>query len=89
MRDIPFKKSKNGITVNIRVEPRSSRVEVVGRYGDSLKVKLTSAPVEGKANKQLIEVMARYLGVKKGAVHIIKGESSKDKVLEIEGLKGL
>ncbi len=87
--DIPYRKGKNGIIINIRVEPRSSRAEVIGVHGDTLKVKLTSPPVEGAANKQLIEILAKHFGIRKGAVRIIKGERSKNKVVEIEGLEEL
>ncbi|NOX21084.1 MAG: YggU family protein [Nitrospirae bacterium] len=84
---IPYKKSANGIVINVKVEPRSSKAVVSGLLGDQLKVKLTSAPVDGAANKQLIEVLARFFGVKKKAVRIIKGQTSKTKVVEIEGLQ--
>ncbi len=86
---LPFRKDKQGETVlKVRVEPRSSRAEVVGWLGDSLKVKLTAAPVDGAANKQLVEVLSDYFGVKKSAVRILRGGSSKNKLVEIEGLKG-
>ncbi len=86
MDDIPFRKSDRGMVLDIRVHPRSSRAAVVGVQGNALKVKLTSAPVDGAANKQLIEVLSRFFGVKKGAVRILRGETSRNKVVEIEGL---
>ncbi len=85
--NIPFRKSKKGIVLNIRVEPRSSRAGVVGLLGDALKVKLTSAPVDGAANRQLAEVLSRFFSIRKGAVHILRGETSKNKVVEIEGVE--
>ncbi|VAX30352.1 hypothetical protein MNBD_NITROSPIRAE02-533 [hydrothermal vent metagenome] len=85
--NIPFRKGKKGIVLNIRVEPRSSRAGVVGLLGNVLKVKLTSAPVDGAANKQLVEVLSKFFSIKKGAVHILRGETSKNKVVEIEGLE--
>jgi len=57
--------SRKELTIKIKVEPRSSKSGVVGPYGDSLKVKLTSPPVEGKANKELIEVLAKTFGIAK------------------------
>ncbi len=83
---IPYKKSKNGIIIQVKVEPRSSKAQVAGVLGEQLKVKLTSPPVDGAANKQLIEVLSKYFGIKKRAIKIIRGQTSKTKVVEIEGL---
>jgi hypothetical protein len=51
-----------------------------------VKVKLTAPPVEGAANEQLIEIIAEELRVKKSRVKIIRGQSSKIKVVEITGI---
>jgi uncharacterized protein (TIGR00251 family) len=82
---IPFRRTKNGIAVTIRVQPRSARkgMEVVG---DTLKVKLTSPPVDGAANKELTEILSEELGVRKSSIHITKGLSSRNKVVEIRGV---
>ncbi|MDP2167710.1 MAG: DUF167 domain-containing protein [Thermodesulfovibrionales bacterium] len=88
---IPYKKSKNGIIISVRVEPRSSKRGIAGissgspGEGRQLKVKLTAPPVGGAANEQLIEVLSEAFGVKKSAIRILKGLSSKNKVVEIEG----
>jgi uncharacterized protein (TIGR00251 family) len=76
----------NNLTIKIKVEPRSSKSEIVGAYGDALKVKLTSPPVEGKANKELIELLSKKLKVRKKDIEIISGQSSKNKVVKIAGL---
>lgn len=77
------------MTIKIKVEPRSSKTGIVGPYGDALKVKLTSPPVEGKANKELIEVLARELKVKKKDIEIVSGQSSKNKVVRISGITSI
>lgn len=77
------------ILLKIKVEPRSSKSEVVGPYGDGLKVKLTSPPVEGKANKELIEVLAKKFGISKKNVEIIAGQSSKHKTVKLHGVTSL
>ena len=51
-----------------------------------IKVKLNAPPVGGAANEELIEVLSEALGVKKTSVHIIRGMSSKNKIVEIEGI---
>ncbi len=78
----------NELIIKIKVEPRSSRSEVVGPYGEALKVRLSSPPVEGKANKELIEVLAREFGISKKDVEIISGLSSKNKTVRLIGVKG-
>ena len=88
MKDIPFKKTKNGITIEVKVEPRSSQRGIAGVMENNvLKVKLTSPPVEGAANEQLIEIIAEELKVKRAQVKVIRGHSSKRKVVEISGIE--
>jgi len=77
---------KKDLTLKIKVEPRSSKSAIVGPYGDALKVKLTSPPVEGKANKELIALLSKELKIPKKDIEIISGQSSKNKVLKIIGL---
>lgn len=77
----------NELTIKIKVEPRSSRSGITGFYGEGLKVKLASPPVEGKANKELIKVLAKKFGIRKKDVEIIKGEKSKNKVVKLYGVE--
>jgi len=85
MKD-PDRKHGHGLIINIKVEPRSSRAGVAGAYGDGLKVKLTSPPVEGKANKELVEILAREFKIRKSDVQIISGKTSKNKVVRLIGV---
>jgi uncharacterized protein len=85
--NVPYKKTKNGITIEVKVEPRSSRRGIAGIMENNIvKVKLTAPPVEGAANEQLIEIIAEELKVRKAQVKIIRGQSSKIKVVEITGI---
>ncbi|MEO0105232.1 MAG: DUF167 domain-containing protein [candidate division WOR-3 bacterium] len=68
--------------IKIQVIPNAKKNEIV-KEKDRLKVYLTAPPIEGKANKVLIEILAEYFNVKKGQIKIIKGEKSKDKIIEI------
>lgn len=83
--DIPFRKTKKGISFRVKVEPRSSRKGISGTIGDALKVKVHAPPVGGAANDELAEILAEEFQVKKTAIKIIRGHSSKDKIVEIEG----
>jgi uncharacterized protein (TIGR00251 family) len=86
---IPFKKMAGGITISVKVDPRSSKACLFGVAGDVLKVKLTSAPVAGAANKQLIDLLSKELGIRKSSIIILRGETSKNKVIKIEGIDSL
>ena len=82
-------KNNNSLIIKIKVEPRSSKSGIVGPYGDALKVKLTSPPVEGKANKELVEVLSKEYGVPKKNIEIISGQSSKNKTVKLIGVKSV
>jgi uncharacterized protein len=85
---IPYKKTKNGIMIEVKVEPRSSRRQISGIMdNDILKVKLTAPPVDGSANEQLIELISETTGVKKSQIKIVRGLSSKRKLVEITGVE--
>lgn len=73
-------------TLRIRLQPRASKNEVLGWKEGVLRIRLTAPPVEGAANKALIEFIAASLGVKRGDVSISSGQKSRDKTLEIAGL---
>lgn len=72
--------------LKVRVNPRSSRNQVMGWKGDVLAVKLTAPPVDGAANKACLEFLADKLDVKKAQITLVSGHTSREKVFEIEGL---
>lgn len=87
--EIPFKRTKGGITIEVKVAPRSSRAEIQEVRGNELRVKLTSPPVGGEANRQLVELLSKKLGVTKSSIRIVKGETSRNKVIKIEGIESI
>ena len=74
------------VTLPIRVQPRASKNEVAGWRDGTLCVRLTAPPVEGAANKAVVEFVADQLGLKRHQVTLVSGEKSRDKMLTIEGL---
>jgi len=70
------------MTVKVKVISQAKKVRIEP-LSDSLKVYLTKPPLNDKANKQLIEVIAKHYQVKKSKVSIIKGLKQKEKILEI------
>lgn len=73
------------VRLRIRAQPRASRTETAGEYGGALKIRLAAPPVDGGANRELVRFLAKALGVPKSAVTVVSGESSRNKVVEIEG----
>ncbi|MBW1804564.1 MAG: DUF167 domain-containing protein, partial [Deltaproteobacteria bacterium] len=66
--------------------PRSSRNQILGIDGDTFKIKLTSPPVDGKANQSLVALFAKYLGIPKKNITIAAGGHSRQKHLQIRGI---
>ena len=77
---------KIGTSIKVRLIPRSSKNHIIGRESDAYKVKVTSPPVGGKANKALIELLAKSLGRPKRSIEITSGKSSRLKTVLIRGL---
>jgi uncharacterized protein len=75
------------VVVAVRVTPRSGReaIEGVDEKG-ALRVWVTAAPTDGAANKAVIKLLAKVLGVPRGAVAVVAGATSRHKQLRIEGL---
>jgi len=73
----------DGLTFAIQVQPRASKSEVVGVFGDALKIRLTAPPVEGKANKMCAAILAKVLGVPKSTVEIVSGKTSRTKRVKV------
>ena len=78
---------KDGVvTFAVRVQPRASRNEIAGEYQDALKIRLTSPPVDDRANEALRKLLASRLKVPLAAVRIAAGEHSRTKRVEIRGV---
>ena len=80
-----FTETSEGIVLNVRAQPRSSRSGIDGLFGDAVKVRIRCAPVDGKANKELVETLADAFGLPKSSVAFKGGETSKAKRLLLRG----
>lgn len=72
------------IRLALRVQPGARRSALVGMYGDRLRVAVRAPPVDGKANAAVIELVASVLGLHRRAVQLLAGQSSRDKVLQVD-----
>jgi uncharacterized protein len=68
------------------VQPRASRDAIVGWQAGALRVRVSAPPVEGEANRAVVSLLARVLGVRPGAVRVVRGERGRDKLLRVTGL---
>lgn len=78
--------SRREARILLHVHPGAPQNEVVGFSGGVLRIKVAAPPIRDKANKELIAFLSQILGVSKGALTIIHGRASKNKVLAIEGM---
>ena len=75
-----------GVALDVRVIPRAKKTEVAGTRDGALLVRLNAPPVEGAANAALCRLVARRAGVPARRVSIVRGQTSRDKVVRVEGL---
>lgn len=73
------------LLLRLFVQPRASKNEIVGVHGDALKLRLTSPPVEGQANKAIVAFLAKLLKVPKSSLSIKSGAQSRHKEIVIKG----
>jgi uncharacterized protein (TIGR00251 family) len=69
--------------IYIQVSPKSSKNEVTKISEGEYKVKLTAAPVDGKANVMLIELLAKHFKVSKSLIKIVGGKTAKTKMVDM------
>lgn len=86
MSEEPFTPTPTGTRIAIRVQPRASRNRIDGIHGGRVKIRLTAPPVEGAANKALVEFLADVLDVPKRHITIVHGQRGREKVVEVEGI---
>lgn len=77
----------DGVILNVRAQPRSSKSGIDSIVGDAVKVRVRSAPVDGKANHELTESLADAFGLAKSAVSFKSGETAKTKRILLRGLR--
>jgi uncharacterized protein len=76
-----------GVLLQVLVQPRAARNEVVGVQGEELKIRLTSPPVEGAANRLCCDYLAGLCGVPRSRVMLVAGPRSRHKRLLLQGLE--
>ncbi|HCB11306.1 MAG TPA: YggU family protein [Cyanobacteria bacterium UBA11991] len=78
-----LKETKDGYLINIKISPNAKKNEII-KTDNETKVKITAQPVDGKANKALVEFLSKFFKIPKTSIQIVKGETSKDKKILIK-----
>lgn len=72
--------------ITVRLTPRGGRDAIDGWDGDTLRVRVASAPVNGKANDALMRLLAKALGLAPSRIALVSGAQSRVKTIEVDGL---
>ena len=81
-----IKLRKNGIQFSAIIQPRSSKNKICGLRGESLKIRLTSPPVDGAANKMCVKLLAKMLSVSPSRIVIVNGHAGRNKIIRVDGI---
>ena len=77
--------SRGNVCIGVRVNPSAPRTLVCGAHGDRLKVAVAAPAEDNRANKELVEALAGWLGIDRARVKVVKGHASRDKVVAFTG----
>lgn len=86
MSNFAVKEIDDGVVFAVKAVPGSSRTAVCGLLDEMVKIKVSAAPEKGKANKCLLDFLAKQLGVKKNAIKIVSGKSNPVKSVQVLGI---
>ena len=75
-----IKETNDGVIVNIKISPNAKKNEII-KTPEETKIKITAQPIDGKANKSLIEFLSKNFKIPKTSIKILKGETSKEKTI--------
>ncbi len=84
--NLKVEQKENSVVFGVKVVPGGSRTALAGVLGDLLKIKVAAPPEKGKANKCLVEFLAKQLGVKKNQIAIISGQTNPVKTIQVTGI---
>jgi uncharacterized protein (TIGR00251 family) len=84
---IPIRDTPSGATFQVKVHPRARKNAITGVVGEALKLALTAPAVEGRANEACVAYLAELLNVPRSSVTIAAGETSRQKLIRIPGLR--
>ena len=85
VRKTPAESQDRETVIQIKLIPKSSKNQILGKEGPAYRVKVTAPPVEGLANEALIELLAKTLKIPKKDLKILSGQRSRLKSVQVRG----
>jgi uncharacterized protein len=82
----PVESATDGIRIRLHIQPRAARTELAGAFGDALRIRLKSPPVDGAANDELIRFLAEALEVPRSRVDLVAGHAARRKTVRVTGI---
>ena len=79
----PIEKKNDCILLKVRIVPKAGRNSIIGLHDGMLKVLVTAVPEKGKANAALVKLLSKTLGIAKTSIHIVSGETVRNKILSL------
>ena len=80
---------ENTLLINVLVQPRASKDEVVGIFNNRLKIRITAPPIDNKANTHLTRFLAKEFKVAKSSIKLLRGQTGREKQFQIQAPKQL
>ena len=78
--------TEDGVLINVRVVPRASKNEIVGVRDNALRIRLQTPPIEGRANRKLVRLLATTLDIPRNRISIVSGDKSRNKRVLVKDL---
>ncbi|HYF45936.1 MAG TPA: DUF167 domain-containing protein [Acidimicrobiales bacterium] len=86
MKDVYDVEKSGDLLLSVHAQPGAGRSQVVGRHGDALKIRVAAPPTLGRANEELIGLVADVFGVKPAAVELVSGAGGRQKRFRVKGV---
>lgn len=86
MNASPITSAGGAVRITVHAQPGAKTTQLAGLHGDAIKIRVQAPPLEGRANEELIRFLAETLGVARSKVTLWRGDKSRAKVFEIQGI---
>lgn len=73
----------DGVRLNVYVQPRASKTEIVGIHDDAIRIRVAAPPVDGEANKELLGFLRKIMGVRRSDIEILMGDGGRRKTVRV------
>jgi uncharacterized protein len=86
MNTLMVQDTKDGVILTVHIQPKASTTECVGIHGDAIKIRVAAPPVDGAANDELGQFLARQLSIPSTSVRIHSGAGGRHKRVFVKGI---